>query len=187
MISEENWVSDLINYNTKKPTMRNLLLLCLMTVSSLLSIHAQNFAYVDSQLIIEQMPEVNEANSNIETFRTQLQKRGQEMLQALQTKYQALEKREAQGEISPKQLDAEVQLLKEEEAKIMKFEQDSQQKIIKKSEDLLGPIRERIQSAIDAVAAENGFDYIFDFSTGFVLYANESTNVNQQVMAKLGM
>jgi len=150
-------------------------------------INAQNFGYVDSQQIIEKIPEVKEANANIETFKKQLEKRGQEMLQALQKKYQDLEKREAQGEIAPKQLEKEIALLKEEENKILQFEQDSQQKIVRKSEELLSPIRDRIQQAIDEVADERGFEYIFDFSTGFVLYADSSTNLNKDVMAKLGI
>ena len=169
--------------------MKNLLILftlfCCLTMST--EMLAQNFGYVDSQEIIELIPEVKEANSNIETFKTQLQKRGQEMLKALQTKYQNLERREGQGEIAPKQLEIEVQKLKEEENQILLFEQESQQKIIKKSEDLLSPIRDRIQNAINEVAAENGYDYIFDYSTGFVLYANQSTNVNKLVRAKLGL
>lgn len=166
----------------------------ILTLSSLvfflalsLNISAQKIGYVDSQAIIEMIPEVKEANANIETFRTQLQKRGQEMLQALQRKYQDLERREAQGEIAPKQLEAEVAKLKEEEGKIMQFEQESQQKIVKKSEELLSPIRDNIQQAISEVASENGYDYIFDFSTGFVLYADQSTNVNELVKAKMGL
>lgn len=148
---------------------------------------AQKFAYVDTQEIIQLIPEVKEANSNIETFKTQLQKKGQEMLQALQAKYQDLERREAQGEISPKQLETEVAKLKEEENSILVFEQESQQKILDKSESLLAPIRDRIQKAIDDVANENGFDYIFDYSTGFVLYADDATNVGAMVKAKLGI
>jgi outer membrane protein len=166
----------------------------ILTLSSLvfflalsLSVSAQKIGYVDSQAIIEMIPEVKEAKANIETFRTQLQKRGQEMLQALQRKYQDLERREAQGEIAPKQLEAEVAKLKEEEGKIMQFEQESQQKIVKKSEELLSPIRDNIQQAISEVASENGYDYIFDFSTGFVLYADQSTNVNELVKAKMGL
>ncbi len=169
--------------------MKNLLILftlfCSMSIST--NLLAQNFGYVDSQEIIELIPEVKEANSNIETFKTQLQKRGQEMLKALQAKYQDLERREGQGEIAPKQLEIEVQKLKTEENQILAFEQESQQKIVKKSEDLLSPIRDRIQNAINDVAAENAYDYVFDYSTGFVLYANQSTNINNLVKAKLGL
>ena len=49
------------------------------------------------------------------------------------------------------------------------------------------PLRDKIQTAIDQVAAENGYAFIFDYSTGFVLYADSSTDVSNLVRAKLGM
>ena len=163
------------------------LLTLLCFIGFTITLGAQNFGYINSQLLIQDIPEVKEANSNIETFRTQLQKKGQEMLQALQAKAQDLERRQAQGEISPVQLEEEAAKLQQEEQTILAFEQESQQKILKKSEDLLTPIRDRIQKAIDDVAAENNFDYIFDSGSGFVLYAEESTDVTELVKAKLGM
>lgn len=152
-----------------------------------LQVQAQNFGFINSQELIQNMAEVKEANANIETYKTQLQKKGQEMVQSLQTKYQSLEQKRAQGELSPKQLEVEGQALKSEEVKISQFEQESQQKIIDKSETLLKPIRDKIQSAIDAVAAENGYAYIFDASLGMILYAEESTDVSNLVKAKLGL
>ena len=58
---------------------------------------------------------------------------------------------------------------------------------MKKSEDLLKPIRDRIQKAIDDVADENKYDYVFDYSTGFLLYAEKVTDVTSKVKAKLGL
>ena len=100
----------------------------LMGLCAMNPLSAQKFGYVKTQELVELIPDVKEANSNIETFQTQLQKRGQEMLKTLQTKYQNLQKQEAQGEISPKTLEIEVGKLKGEEAEILKFEQESQQK-----------------------------------------------------------
>ncbi len=148
---------------------------------------AQKFGYLNSQALIQGIPEVKEAEANLETFQQQLAKQGQDMLAKLQTNYQELEKKQAQGEISPKQLEAEAAKLKEEESKLMAFEQNSQQKIMEKSESLLKPIRDKIQAAIDEVASENSYTYIFDASTGFVLYADESTDVSDLVKAKLGL
>lgn len=167
-------------------TMRKLNILFILLLLTV-GLQAQKFGYINTQELISQIPEVKEANSNIETFRTQLQKKGQDMLKALQTEYQELEKKQAQGDISPKQLDVEVNRLKEEENKLLVFEQESQQKIIQKSETLLKPLRDKIQKAIDDVASEHNYDYIFDYSTGFVLYAEDSTNVMHLVKAKIGL
>ncbi len=151
------------------------------------SIQAQKVGYVDTQSLIQSIPEVKEANSNIETYKAQLQKKGQEKIKALQTKYQDLERRQAQGDISPKQLEVEASKLKEEEAALGEFEQSSQEMIIKKSETLLKPLRDKIQAAIDEVASENGFAYIIDSSFGVLLYADPSADVSALVKAKLGL
>jgi len=168
-------------------TKQNLLLALAFTLFTFLNVNAQKFGYVDTQELLMQMPAVKEANSNIETFTTQLQKKGQDMIKALQLKYQDLDRKQKQGEISPIQLEGEAEKLKTEESSIMKFEQESQQKIMKKREDLLLPLRTKIQTAISDVAAENGFTYIFDLSTGFVLYADKSTDVGALVKTKLGL
>ena len=152
-----------------------------------LSLGAQKFGYLNSQELIQSIPEVKEAEANLETFQQQLSKQGQEMLVKIQTKYQDLEKKQASGEISPKMLEAEATKLKEEEQKLLEFEQSSQKKIMEKSETLLKPIRDKIQQAIDDVASENGYTYIFDSSSGFVLYADNSTDVSAMVRAKLGL
>ncbi len=149
--------------------------------------NAQKFGFINTQALIQEIPEVKEANSNLETYKAQLQKKGQEMIVALQKKYQDLERKQANGEIAPKQLEVEASKLKEEEAKIGQFEQTSQQQIITKSEQLLKPLRDKIQKAIDDVAAEGGFTYIFDASLGTILYADDSTDVSSLVRAKLGM
>ncbi len=152
-----------------------------------LGLNAQKFGYINSQELIEQIPEVKEATSNLETYQNQLAKQGQDMLAKLQAKYQELERKQANGEISPKQLETEAAKLKEEETQLMAFEQSSQQKLLEKNNTLLAPIRDKIQAAIDDVAAENGFTFIFDYSTGFVLYADASTDVSGLVKAKLGL
>ena len=148
---------------------------------------AQNFAYINSQAILGNLPEVKQANANIETFRNQLISLGQKKLEALQKKYQDLDQRQKGGELSPKQLEVEAQKLKLEEDKLNKFDQESQKRIMEKSEELLKPIRDKMQKAIDEVAKENGFEFIFDASMGFILYADEKTDVSDKVKVKLGI
>jgi outer membrane protein len=168
-----------------KTLVKSAALLIMITMS--VSLSAQKFGYINTGELISNVPSVKEANSNIETYRKQLQSKYENMIKSLQTKYQTLEVKQKSGEISPKQLEVEASQLKEEEKKIAEFEQSSQQKIAQKSESLLKPLRDQIQSAIDAVASENGYDYIFDASTGTILYADKVTDVSAMVKAKLGL
>lgn len=156
-------------------------LLCAMTMN------AQKFGYVNSAELFQQIPEVKEAQANLETYQSQLQKKGQEMVTSYQKEAQALGLKAQQGELSPKAQEVEAQKLKNKEVEIAKFQQESEQKIMQKNETLFKPIRDKIQAAIDAVAKENGYTYIFDYSVGVLIYADESTDVTSLVKAKVGM
>jgi len=151
------------------------------------NITAQKFGYINSQQLMQEIPEVKEANANIETFKTQLQRKGQDKVKALQAKYQALQQKQERGEIAPKQLEEEAAKLKQEETDLLKFEQESQNKILKKSEDLLQPLMDKINVALKEVAAEQNYSYIFDYSSGFVLFAEDSADVSHLIKAKLGI
>ena len=57
----------------------------------------------------------------------------------------------------------------------------------KKEQELLEPILAKARTAIENVAKEGEFTYIFDSSMGSILYANESENVMSLVKNKLGL
>ena len=151
------------------------------------SVDAQKFGYINSQELIGSRPEVKEANAEIETLKTQLQKKGESMLSAYEAKAKDLQQKQANGEISPVMLETEAAKLREEETKILEYERTSQDKIAKKGEDLFKPIQDRVNQAIKDIAAEQGYTYIFDTSLGIILYADESTDVTPLVKSKLGI
>ena len=157
----------------------------LLFLCSIYTATAQKYGYVNSREILNDIPEVKEANANLDAFKLQLQKKGQEMVKAYQEKAMELEKKQASGEISPKQLEEESKKLQEEEDKIREYERSSQEKLYKKGEDLLKPIQDRANEALKKLAVDEGYDYIFDSSMGIILYADESTNLNAKLKAKL--
>lgn len=151
------------------------------------SASAQKIGYVNSQAVIAVMPDVKEANSNLETYSAQLTKRAEQMYQSLQTKAAALQGKRDSGEISPKQLEVEMASLQAEEQKLLEFQGKSQNDIAVKQQELLDPILKKVQEAIDAIAAEESYTYVFDSSQGMILYADESADITAKVKAKLGM
>lgn len=148
---------------------------------------AQKIGYVNSQAIVAELPQVKEANANIDALKKQLGKKGQQMIEGLQAKYVELQQKQQKGDISPVQLEQEAAVLKKEEESIAKFEQSSQEKLMKKSQELLAPIQEKINTAIQDVAKEEGYDYIFDASMGSILYAAPSTDLADKIKSKLGI
>jgi outer membrane protein len=129
------------------------------------------------------MPEVKQADANLEALQKQLQKKGQSMLEQLQQDYGVFQQKVQGGDLSPKQQEEEAQKLQAREQEIAAFEQDMRKQVSDKREELLGPIYEKVNQAIKDVAEENDFQFIFDQNV--LLYAEDSQNVNDLVKAKL--
>lgn len=145
----------------------------------------QKFAYVNSQAILEELPAVKAADAEIQTLQEQLRKKGQEKVQAFQTKMMDLQQKRDAGELSPKQLEEESQKLQADQTELQQFETEMQTQILQKQQTLLQPIQEKVQNAISAVAEEEGYTFVFDITTGGILYADESTDITEKVKAKL--
>ena len=167
-----------------------LLTLVLVLAATAFTADAQKFGYLNSAEILSGMTEVKQADSSMEALQKQLQKKGQQMVQAYQTKLQALQKKEQAGELSPKQIEDEAAKLRGEEEKIGKFQQDMEKQIMDKRNTLLQPIFDKVNAAIKDVAKENGYNYIFDRNSAqgsTILYADESQDVTALVKSKLGI
>ncbi len=167
--------------------MKKLLFAGMLLLGMVWHAQAQKIGHLNSQNILSGLQSVKEAESNLEAFQTQLQKKGQAMVEALQKRYQDVGRKEQQGELSPKQLDEESKKLKEEEAKIQQFEQEMQQQLLAKREELLQPILDKVNEAIASVSREQGFVYILDVGTGVLLFADEQYDITAQVKQKLGI
>jgi outer membrane protein len=148
---------------------------------------SQKFGYCNSAALLVQIPEVKAADSDLQAFQTQLTKRGQDRVKALQDAAAELERKKTQGTISPNDYETQAAKLKEEEQNIAKYEQEVYEKLSKKREELYKPLLEKVNKAMSDVAAENGFTLVFDSSTQVLLYAHESLDVTKLVKAKLGI
>ncbi|HMQ46380.1 MAG TPA: OmpH family outer membrane protein [Saprospiraceae bacterium] len=149
------------------------------------ALQAQKFGYVNSAAILAEMPEIKQAEANLEALQKQLQKKGQEMIEKLQQDYQEVQQKVELGQLSPVQQETEGQRLQAAQNEIAKFEQDMVAQVQKKRDELLEPIYNRVNEAIKAVAVDQGFQFIFD--QGILLYSEESQDVSAFVKAKLGL
>ncbi|MCL2414310.1 MAG: OmpH family outer membrane protein [Bacteroidales bacterium] len=71
--------------------------------------------------------------------------------------------------------------------RIQEFEQQSQRELQFLQESLMTPIIERARTAIEDVARENGFTYIFDTSGGMLLFAADSDDILPLVKRRLNL
>jgi outer membrane protein len=151
------------------------------------SLFSQKFGYMNSTALLSELPEVKAANANLEALQGQLQKKGQQMYQDLMAKAKALEAKEKSGEVAPKVLQDEAAKLETEKQGLMKYEQEMSQQVQEKRDSIFEPILTKVNDAIKAICKEQGYTFIFDQSTGVVLYGDEASDVTKLVKAKLGM
>ena len=166
--------------------MKNFLVAIAVLVGSLVStqVSAQKFGHIDSQELLQTMPERATAQAKVEEFAKQLEKSIQEMGTTYQTKvanYQA--KQEAMTNTEREAAVAEITDLEE---RIQKFRVSADERLQKQQQELLQPMIDKAKKAIEEVGAENGFTYIFDSSTGVTVYEG-GENVLPLVKQKLGL
>jgi outer membrane protein len=162
-----------------------LLMIALVVASG--QINAQNFGYINSAALLEEMPKIQEANSNLETLQKQLDAKGQKMIEQYRLEYEQLNARYERGEIAPKDLPVEQEKMQKKQQDILNFEQDIKKQMQEKQEAIYKPILDAVKESINEVAKSEGYTYIFDTSPGIgvIVYMDESADVTDQVKAKL--
>ena len=157
-----------------------------MVLAAATNISAQKIGYVNRSALLADIPAVKQANANLEVLQKQLQKKYEDMITEFRTRYEDLQRKEQQGELSPKQLEDEGQKLRDEEVKIQQYQQEMQTQLSQKQESLLLPILEDLNAKVAEVAKELGYNYIIDDSAGILLYKEDSNDVTAMVKKKLG-
>ena len=148
----------------------------------------KKYGHINYGNLLEQVPELKSGNTQLETYRNQLVKRGQERATKWEKEVQTFQTKAQAGEMTGLQIkQAEEKLGKEQQA-IAALEQDVIDKVTKKRQDILIPILDKVNAAITEVGKENGYAMIFDSSLyNFILSAEDSDDVTPLVKKKLGL
>ncbi len=148
---------------------------------------AQKFGYVNSGAILTQLPEMKQLESSLEAYQTILKKDGEAKVAAFQQKQESAAQKKQRGEMTPKEeetVTAELQKMQED---LYAYGQKMEADLAAKQQKDMEPILNKVNTAIQDVAKEGGFQYIFDAQSGVILYADESSDVTKLVKAKLGL
>tara|TARA_B110000285_G_scaffold235260_1_gene315930 strand:+ start:1285 stop:1782 length:498 start_codon:yes stop_codon:yes gene_type:complete len=155
-----------------------------LVMGLLSSASAQKFGHVSAQDILMEMPERTTAQGTIEAQAGEYEAEMMRMQQDLQLKFgEYQEKGETWPAAIRQQKERELQAL---DQGLQEFGATVQNELATLEQQLLMPMIERVQEAINDVGSENGFTYIFDSSTGATVY-NGGEDVSALVKAKLGM
>jgi outer membrane protein len=151
---------------------------------------AQNikFGHINSDELIQSLPEFDSANVKLEKFRKDLINALELMQVELNNKSEAYNKDSKNYTDIVKQ--TKEQELVDMNKRIQEFQSNAQQQLQEKQSEVFQPIIARVDKAIKDVGKENGFVYIFSIGQGSsLLFFDEtkSTNIMPLAKAKLGL
>ena len=159
---------------------------CSMMVSSVV-LGQQKVGWIDSQEIMKQLPDAVEAQGKLDALVAQWQGEINKLQTQLQQEADDYQKRRLilpeQARVQEENKLADMQK-KISDLRNQRFGQNGD--LFQQQNNLMRPVQEKIMQAIQDVAKQESYDYIFDKSGQILLmYANDKYDVTQLVLDKL--
>jgi outer membrane protein len=145
----------------------------------------QKFAHVNLGNLLELLPETAEAERKMEDLRDSLVMSFEDRVAQLEEDFGVFQRKIAEGTLSPIDQQKKEQEFQQEQEKLRTFEQRMQMRLQEERQKMLGPILQRVETAITEIAEEKGYTFVFDVSGGSMLFAKESNDVTGLVLDRL--
>lgn len=159
----------------------------ILTVLSTLSYAQLKIGYVDSNTIMDKLPDAQDARQKLDALVKQWQDELNKKEADWKTKYDDYEKRK---------LIMTDQTRSETETELMNMEKDisdfrekkfgTNGELFQKQDELMKPVQNKIFTAIQDIAKDERLDFVFDRSGDvMLLYAKEEYDITNKVLDKL--
>ena len=167
---------------------RNILFLALLLIGVATPVWAQKYACVNTDYILKSIPDYTNAQKRLDKYVSDWQNElstKMDNLSALRSEY------EKENYLLPENLKKKrLEELKEKEAEIKALQKQRfgpGGDMDKKSAELIKPVQDRIYAAIERVAHEKNFAFVFDkAASSTVLFANKKYDISDDVLELLG-
>ncbi len=174
----------------KKQVITAALATLLLTIGFSIQANAQSqkYAYIDSEYVLDNIPEYHDAQDELNSWSEKWQKEIDTLysqIDHLYKKYQA-EKVLLPDDVKKKREDEIVK--KESEMKALQQKYFGPQgELYKKRKELVQPIQEKVYNAIESLAKTNNYAFVFDKSGGVtILYAAPKYDISDDVLDEVG-
>ena len=158
------------------------LVFCALTANAQMKI-----AYFNSEAIMKQLPDAQDAQKQLDQLVADWQQELNKMQDEWKKKFDEYDKRKL---IMTEQRRAEAEReLRDLDQKIVDFRNQKfgqSGELFNKQNELMKPVQDRVFKAVQEVAREDNYDYVFDKSGDILLmYANEKYDLTLKILDKL--
>jgi len=147
--------------------------------------------YVYMELVMNSMPETKEMMAIVDKFTAEKQAEIEKRNVFINEKIESFQKKSQSGELSEAGkiiTQNEIVSLRKELDKLISA---NEQELYSKRSELLSPIAKKLEKAMDEVAAQKGYRYVFSSADGtgnsIIIVAPDADDLTQEVMEYLGI
>lgn len=165
--------------------MKSLFVVIILMFGTTSIVNAQKVAHIDTQALIEAMPETAAAQNELERIKKTYQAEINSMLKELETK---AKRYDAEAETKTDEENRKrVEEVQAAQQKIGEYRQNASTDLQTKEGDLFAPLFEKAKSAIEKVAKAKGIQYVMDATPGSGLIVADGEDLLPAVKQELGI
>lgn len=185
----------------KKISLFAILIIAVFMIVNFNTVAAQqsNIAYVDSEIIIKQLPEYQQLTSDLEglqrIYLDTIQSKENEIktkAEVFKSEYEGAQARVESSNLTEQEisdlnqrlgfLQQELQQLDQE---LSMYRQEVQNILLQRQSELFQPVREKVTKAIEDVAKDSKISFVFDKADGNLIYGDKQFDITFRVLDKL--
>ncbi|ERP31761.1 OmpH family outer membrane protein [Chitinivibrio alkaliphilus] len=159
--------------------------LCIALAATLALAGSPRMGYINSDRIIRETGMVQDAKQELQSFSAQKEREATEMQQEMQELQQQLEQQQLM--LSEERQQEMMTTLQQKYAEYQEFLQQhfgQTGSIAQKNEELMEPIMEEINKAVQQISEEDAYDFIFDSTVGLI-YGDPSYDITDKIISIL--
>ena len=164
--------------------------LLLVTMFAVAPVYAQQkVGYVDSEYILEQLPEYATVQQQIDRTAQEWQQEIEEQRNEVDELFREYQARELIYTNDQRQRERDEIIQAEEEVERLRMQYFGPEgRLFQEQERLVRPVQESVLEAIEAVAIRDGYDYVFDKGGDYIfMYARDQFDLSDDVLEELGI
>lgn len=153
------------------------------------SVNAQSFAFIDSEYILQSVPEYSEAKEKLDKLAENWTKELEERFAIIKTKKDNFNKEEILLPSEEKEKrKTEIEKLEKETIDLQTQRFGLNGDYFMKRQELIKPIQDRIYTSMKKVAKADGYTFVFDKSNqSNLIYADKDADISNRVLEEMGI
>ena len=169
--------------------MKKILFIAGFLCLAIFSANAQRYAILDSKFILDKLPEYKEAQKQLDQLSEAWQKELDGLQTTLDKMYRDFEAEQVMLSDELKKKREDELFNKEKELRYLQrqrfgYEGDN----LKKRQELVKPVQDKVYNAVQKLAVEKGYDFILDKSEGItVIFADPKLDRSEDILKMLGV